>query len=130
MNLIIKNINKNKGMTFIEIALAIAIFGYIILGFSQLFIKNTLAMNQSKTYNLAYNWAADKMEDIRTTYYSAVTTGTWTAETSKLSGGINYTRIVNVSEIESGLKEIEVKVIWTDLSGSREARVVSTKADY
>jgi Tfp pilus assembly protein PilV len=121
---------KNRGLSYLEIVIAVTIVGYILIAFGQMFIKNNLALNQSKMQTLAYNWAADKMEDIKTSYYSDISTGTWTSENEILGQSKQFTRVVKVSELESGLKEVEVKVTWTDMNEAREIRVVTYVADY
>jgi Tfp pilus assembly protein PilV len=129
------NINKkirdnNKGITYLEIILAAAIITYIVMGFAQMFIKNNIALNQSKMQTMAANWASDEMENIKSHYYSDITTTTFTAETQVLGDVQSFTRVVNISELEEGLKEIEIKISWTELSKPKELRIVSYVADY
>lgn len=121
---------KNRGMTYLEVVLAVAIIAYIVMAFAQVFIRNNVSLVQSKLQTLAHNWGAAKMEDIKTSYYSAISTGTWTNETAVLGKQKRFTRIVTVSMIASRLKEVEVKVTWTELNTNREIRVVSYVADY
>lgn len=122
--------NNNVGMTLIEIVIAMAILGYILVAFTQVFMKNSVSINQSKMYTHAYSWAGDGMEDVKTYYYSDISTGTWATESEILGEKKQFSRIVNVSELETGLKEIEIKVSWTELGNSKEVRIVSYVANY
>lgn len=123
------NLN-NRGMTYLEVVIAVAIIAYIVMAFAQVFIRNNVSLVQSKMQTLAYNWGAAKMEDIKTSYYSDISTGTWTTETAVLGKQKEFSRVVTVSEMVSGLKEVEIKISWTELNSDREIRVVSYIADY
>ncbi|MEA3506624.1 MAG: hypothetical protein U9R36_03930, partial [Elusimicrobiota bacterium] len=125
-----KNCDNNKGITYLEIILAAAIITYIVMGFAQMFIKNNIALNQSKMQTMAANWASDEMENIKSYYYTDITTSTFTAEVRVLGDIQEFSRVVNISELEEGLKEVEIKVRWTELSKPRELRIVSYVADY
>lgn len=130
MNINKKNCDNNKGITYLEIILAAAIITYIVMGFAQMFIKNNIALNQSKMQTMAANWASDEMENIKSYYYTDITTSTFTAEVRVLGDIQEFSRVVNISELEEGLKEVEIKVRWTELSKPRELRIVSYVADY
>ncbi|MFH1416334.1 MAG: prepilin-type N-terminal cleavage/methylation domain-containing protein [Elusimicrobiota bacterium] len=121
---------KNSGVTLLEIMIAIAILGYILLAFTQVFMKNNMALTQSKMYTLASNWAADGMEDVKTYYYDDISTGTWTTETEVLGETKEFSRVIIVSELEDSLKEIAVTISWTELGKNKNVRIVSLVADY
>jgi len=121
---------KNRGVSLVEITIALAITAYIVLGFARLFMQSTAALNSARMQTLAHNWAADKMEDIKTRYYVAVDTGTWTPETEVLAENVIFTRDVSVVEEPPGLKEIAVTVSWSELGNPREISVVSYMAEY
>ncbi len=129
-----KNINKNKknssGITYLEIILAAAIITYVVMGFAKMFIKNNIALNQSKMQTMAANWASDEMENIKSYYYDDITDSAFTSTTKVLGTSKKFTRVVNISELEEGLKEIGIKVSWTELSNPQELRIVSYVADY
>ncbi|MFW6134046.1 MAG: hypothetical protein ACOC5R_00550 [Elusimicrobiota bacterium] len=121
---------KNKGISYLEIAIAIAILGYILAAFAQVFLKNNVSLVQSKMHTLAYNWAADSVEQIKRKYYTDITTSAFTTESRVLGEDKTFTKQVGISEITEGLKEIEVKISWTNPKQSREIRVVTYIADY
>jgi prepilin-type N-terminal cleavage/methylation domain-containing protein len=122
--------HKNAGMTLIEIVLAIAILGYILSAFAQVFMKNSVSLVQSKSNTVAYNWAADGMEEVRTYYFADISTGTWATETDSLGLDRQFSRVVTVSSLASGLKEVEVEVTWTESGESKEIRIVSYAGQY
>ena len=121
---------REKGVSLIEILIAVAITAYIVMGFSRMFMQSNIALNHAKMQALAHNWAADKMEDIKSQYYLSISTETWSADTQVLGERNEFTRHVTVVEESPGLKEIEVKVTWKDLGRDNEVRVVSYIADY
>ncbi len=122
---------NNKGISYLEVVVAVAIIAYIVTAFAQMFIKNSILLNQAKMKTLAQNWAADKMEDIKTRFYSNISTGTWSGETEVLGKYREFTRIVSVEQVGvAGLKEVEVEVTWTELNENKQVRIVSYIADY
>ncbi|MGM0441223.1 MAG: type IV pilus modification PilV family protein [Elusimicrobiota bacterium] len=120
----------NRGITYIEIMLAVAIISIISTAFAQLFIKNNIALNETNLRTLASSWAADKMEEVKSYYYTDLSTGTWSSETEVLGKNKKFTRSVKVIEIENGLKEIEVEVTWETSEGSSSSRLVTYMAAY
>lgn len=120
-----------QGMTLLEIVLAIAVIGFILTIYAQIFVRNYSQINQTRSNTVAYNWAADKMEDIKQAYlYDDITAGVWAAETEVLGENRSFTRIVTVSQIQTGLKEVEVEVTWTENNRNLDVRIVSCVADY
>lgn len=121
---------NNLGLSLVEIIVAIAILGYILLAFTQVFMKSNMGIVQSKSRTLAYNWAVDKIEDVRTLYYDDISTGTWTSESEVLGEKKSFTRQVVVAEVSSDLKEVGVTVSWDELGETKNVRIVSFIAEY
>jgi len=128
--MVITEKKKNGGMSYLEIVLAAAIISYVVIAFAQVFMKNNASLTKSTLQTLAYNYAADRMEEIKSYYYADITTSTFSNETAVLGENKSFTSTVSISELETGLKEVEVLVSWTELGENKEARVVSYVADY
>ena len=123
---------KNKGFTYIELALAMAIIAFIILAFSQLFLRSTISVKNMEFQTLAYNLAGDKMEEIKNEAFEGIGNpwypSIWETESQTLSGK-SFTRNVKISQLESSLKRVDIEVIWTEGGENKSIGVSSLIAD-
>ena len=126
-----KVIKGDRGLSYLEIVLALAVLAYIVLAFAQLFMSSAISVKETEFQTLANTYASDYMEDIKHMEYSTISTGTWTAQSQALGqDGKVFTRQTTVSELSSGLKQVRVQVNWTDVTGSRNIEITSLIADY
>ena len=123
---------NNKGFTYIELAIAMAIIAFIVLAFSQLFISSTVSVKSMQFQTLAYNYAGDKIEKIRNETFGAIGNpwypSVWETE-SQTQSGTTFTRNVRVSALASSLKRVDIEVIWTEGGQSENINVSSLIAD-
>jgi len=124
--------NNNKGFTYIELAIAMAIIAFIVLAFSQLFLRTTVSVKGMEFQTLAYNFAGDKMEEIRNEPFGAIGNpwhpAIWETE-AQVQSGTTFTRNVRISSLASSLKRIDIEVTWTEGGGNRSIEVSSLIAD-
>jgi len=104
--MVITEKKKNGGMSYLEIVLAAAIISYVVIAFAQVFMKNNASLTKSTLQTLAYNYAADRMEEIKSYYYADITTSTFSNETAVLGENKSFTSTVSISELETGLKAV------------------------
>ncbi|MFB0526216.1 MAG: prepilin-type N-terminal cleavage/methylation domain-containing protein [bacterium] len=127
--------NRCKGFTYIELTLAMAIIAFIVLAFTQLFLRSTISVKSMEFQTLAYNFAGDKMEEIKNEsldsfasignpWYPTI----WKTESQTLSGK-SFTRNVTVSELASSLKRVDIEVIWTEGGESKNIEISSLIVD-
>lgn len=127
----IKVIKGDKGLSYLEIVLALAVLAYIVLAFTQLFMSSAISVKETEFQTLANTYASDYMEEIKHMEYATVSTGTWTAQSEALGqDGKVFTRQTVISQLSSGLKQVRVQVTWTDITGARNIEVTSLVADY
>lgn len=124
--------SNNKGFTYIELVLAMAIIAFIVLAFSQLFLRTAVSVKGMEFQTLAYNFAADKMEEIKNETFGAIGNpwypSIWETD-SQTPSGVTFTRNVRVSSLASSLKRIDIEVIWTEGSGNKSIEVSSLIAE-
>ena len=125
-----KKTGKNRGITYIEIMIAVAIITFVTMVFARMFLIHNLSVTSSKFHTLASNYAAHRMEEIKSSPYVAVTTNTFTSGSDLLGGTKEFTSDINIVEIKEGLKEVEVIVRWEETGENRSLRIVSFIADY
>lgn len=123
---------NNKGFTYIELVLAMAIIAFIVLAFSQLFLRTAVSVKGMEFQTLAYNFAADKMEEIKNETFGAIGNpwypAIWETE-SQTQSGTTFTREVTISQLASSLKRVDIEVIWTEGGGNKSIEVSSLIAD-
>jgi len=123
---------NNKGFTYIELVLAMAIIAFIVLAFSQLFLRTTVSVKGMEFQTLAYNFAADKMEEIKNETFGAIGNpwypSVWETE-SQTQSGTTFTREVTISQLASSLKRVDIEVIWTEGGGNKSIEVSTLIAE-
>ena len=123
-----------KGFTYIEMILSLAIIGYIALAFGQLFIRNAISVKTSEFQTLAYTFAADRMEQIKQLFYSEIGDpwypDDWESVTDTLGqAGKEFTRVVVVSDL-STTKRVDITVSWIERSETHSVAISSLVAKY
>ncbi len=126
--------SKSKGFTYIELALAMAIIAFIVLAFSQLFLRTTVSVKSMEFQTLAYNFAGDKMEEIKSEPFGGIGGPGWYPTVWRTDypnqPGKNFTRNVTVSELVTGkLKRVDIDVVWTEGGGNKSIEISSLIAD-
>jgi len=123
---------NNKGFTYIELVLAMAIIAFIVLAFSQLFLRTTVSVKSTEFQTLAYNFAGDKMEEIKNETFGAIGNpwypAIWETE-SQTQSGVTFTRNVRISSLASSLKRVDIEIIWTEGGGSKSIEISSLIAE-
>ena len=123
---------NNKGFTYIELAIAMAIIAFIVLAFSQLFMSTTVSVKSMQFQTLAYNYAGDKMEEIRNETFAAIgnpwAPAVWETE-SQVQSGTTFTRNVRIDRLEDSLIRVDIEVIWTEGGESKNIQISSLIAD-
>ena len=116
-----------KGFTLIELLIAIVL---IVVGSVALMgaMSTGICADAALEYRLtALNLANEKLEELKDSDYSLVTSAT----ESSISG-FSWVddRIVTVSEVDTGLKDVQVEVRWTQKSSTQSVAVETYIADY
>lgn len=124
--------NRCKGFTYIELAIAMAIIAFVVLAFTQLFLRSSISIKSMEFQTLAYNFAGDKMEEIKNESFDGIGNpwypNIWETE-SQTQSGKAFTRNVTISHLEASLKRIDIEVIWTEGGQNRNIQVSTLIAD-
>ncbi|MBU6389369.1 hypothetical protein KGQ71_02530 [Patescibacteria group bacterium] len=119
------------GFTYLELLIAISLFTVGMLSVLEIFPVNRRYLNQSADYTQAAYLAQEEMETIRGVSYASLTSGTYEPLHAVGSGPTDplgqYQRQTTVTFIDSqnnwqnsatdtGLKRVDVTVIWSDRS--------------
>ncbi len=112
------SIKDEKGYTLVELLLAVAVLGVIMVPFFGMFSAGNFNNFQAGNYSTAVNLAREKMESIKNTEYDSVEA----LGAEAVDGYPSFSRVVDVTEHEAvetdevELKEVTVTVYWDDRS--------------
>jgi prepilin-type N-terminal cleavage/methylation domain-containing protein len=119
-----KGRRTHKGISLIEVMLAISILAIVVLGTAFFSFHTSGQVSLGKQYRAALQLASQKMEQLRADNEIGldVTEGETSEEVS--SGDLSYTRTTVIED--SGLnKEVTVTVSWTQMGKERNVSLVS-----
>jgi len=136
------HLRSPKGLTLVEILLAVAIMAYVILGVAGLFNYITKSTMAGEFSTLAVSYAREKMEDIKNRTFDNIPDGTWSADQSRLGQAesmlftrqvsVNYMDVVSGVLIVSGaatdLKRVTITVTWSERQADRSVVLTSLVA--
>jgi prepilin-type N-terminal cleavage/methylation domain-containing protein len=124
-----------RGFTLIELVVAVAFMGIIIVAVSDLFIGLRQINTTANNYQTAVEAAQQQMETYRNTPYSNIAKGTTDITTAALGSYTNLrsprSATTTVSYINTdgtpsasdlGLKNVEVAISYTDRTGVKNVR--------
>ncbi len=113
MSIINKKISQ-KGLTLIELMVAVVILAIVVVGIFFAFSNTWMGMANARDRTVATNYAREAMEDVKNMDFELVTNGNLgTAE----SVGTKFTRVITVNTESDNLKKIDTKVFWTNRQG-------------
>ena len=114
-------IYSDAGFTLLEVMIALLILTIGIVTVLQVFpvAFNVVMSNQMETQ--ATLLCQEKIEEIISKSYIDIITGTTTASLS--SPFEKFSRETKISDIETGLKKVEVIVSWKSLLGTKQENV-------
>ena len=117
----IKKINSNnRGFTLVEVLVSALIMGSIIVGLLQLFIYCSLLSEMSGNITIATSEAQSKMDEIRNTTFSLITTN-YPSGTSFNLNQITGKGVIYIDSTtapaNSNLYRIKISVSWRNKNG-------------
>ena len=118
-------LRSKKGMTLIEVLLAVLICAIVIIGGSLLFIRGKSIISLQEQHRLALHLTVQKVEELKTTDYFEIPTGSTQADFDFEEH--TYTRTMVVDDMGS-YKKIKVSVVWNQMGSECEVSLDTFKA--
>ena len=110
-------LNSRAGFTLIEVLVAISIFSFGMMGLAAGAVTITRANKTAQFHTMATALAQEKLEQLKATSVSFVSTCASSCETTAPSYlGVTFTRTwdVQTNLPQTGLKQMTVTVAWRD----------------
>ncbi len=130
--------NRNKGITLIEVMVSIFIVAFVLVGMMRLYSLGGIQAAISRHKAMAVNLAQAEIENIRETTYENILLSNYpVTQTVKIDRGetdaavddIDGTMVAQISAISEGYKII-VTVSWNDYYGIVTEVLESSIASY
>lgn len=113
----------NRGFTLVEIVVATALAGLVVISVANLFIVAGDVQRESQYLETATRAGEQKIESLRNQHYNTLEPGTTIDFTSELPPELNDPRsaTVDISEPKSGLRKLDINITYND--GGKQRRV-------
>lgn len=115
-----------RGFTLIELIVAIALLTLVTFGIAYLFPRGVQMVQRSSSITIAVNLAQAQIETVLAENYQTVSVGTYEARHTVRTGFDRQTQVSFIdptslvpSDIDTGLKRIEVTVFYTTPFGEK-----------
>jgi type II secretory pathway pseudopilin PulG len=138
----IKPALDQTGFTIMELIVAMAFMGIVLVSLTELFTGIRQINRAANNYTSAVEVAQQYMETYRNTPYANISTGTTNVTTAALSGYPNLlsprsaTTIVtfvdtsgNTQATDTGIKKVEMDVSYTDRTGVKQVQFTTQVAE-
>ena len=111
-----RRLNSRAGFTLIEVLVAISIFAFGMMGLAAGAITITRANKTAQFHTMATSLAQEKLEQLKATSVSFVSSCSSSCETAPNYLGVTFTRTWDVvlNAPQTGLKQITVTISWSD----------------
>ena len=122
-----RRFSSPKGVTLIEVLVALAFLAVFAVGMTGLAIAILNGNAKSKSTDIAVYLALDKLETIRKTAYADITTGNFLADTITIGNpplAFQRSVTIQIDTPTTGLKRVVVTVVTPQGSSVRQEMVV------
>ena len=117
---------KQQGFTLIELILASTFIATASVGLITLFSSTARMNRQGQNLSLTTQLAQQKLEEYRNTPYTSIPVSPPTVDfASQLPNQIPSPRTatISVSQVEAGLKKIDIEITYLDYDATRSIQV-------
>lgn len=141
MNMAQWRLNRERGISLIEVLIAVSIFSMVATAGVGVFISSARLEVTARERHAAYQFAASGLEAVRNIKdedFLLLEDGTHGLEVSEDVWNLNsnsneqngYTREIGVVEIDDEVKEVTARVIWESRFGPREIVLTTQFTDW
>jgi type II secretion system protein I len=124
--------SSKKGFTLIEVIIAIFLLAVALLGLVSVTTTVIKGNSFSQTLTMATTLAADKMEELKTSSYDALTTEppdyASSDGTVSTAGNAYYTRTATIGAVPNNMKSVSVTVTWNWMAVSHTVTLNTLRA--
>lgn len=113
-----------SGFTLVELIVAIAVMGLVVVGLTNLYISIETTQRKSQRLEVATRAGERQIESLRNSQYNNLTPGVDINFTNDLPADLPAPRsgVVVVTEPEDGLRRVDVTITYKDGVGTRTVK--------
>lgn len=118
---------ERAGFTIVELVITIVFFGVATIGITQMYLSIQRVQEQTAWLQSASHTAQTEVEGLRNNNYNALTAGQNIDFSSQLPATLPKPRsgTVVVSEPQSGLKRVDVTIVYNDHGKQHQVKLTS-----
>lgn len=116
---------QQTGFTLVELIVATAMVGVMVIGITNLFIAVDTTQRRTQRLEAATRAGEQQIESLRNAHYNSLTPGSSLDFTAELPGELDEPRsgIVEVTEPNEGIRRLDVRVTFRDGNADREVNL-------
>lgn len=116
---------NNTGFTLVELIVATAMVGIMVIGITNLFIAVDTTQRRTQRLEAATRAGEQQIESLRNAHYNSLTPGSSLNFTADLPSELAEPRsgIVNITEPSEGVRRLDVRITYHDGSVDREVNL-------
>lgn len=123
-----RSMRSQRGLTLVEVLVAILILTVVITSSLMAFIERNRQLQQASEIVLAYQALANEAEYLRRTDYADLeASDEFESETDVLEPLKPFATIIAVEEVRPGVKNVEMTIRWRE--GKRNAKLALIRVD-
>lgn len=113
--------SKLKGFTILEVLISTLIVGVGMFALMEAFNRGYLASGQAEDYVLALSLSQERMEDLASLSFGAVSS----AAKTPVNGFPEFDQDVSVTSVHADLKEVAVRTYWDVPNGENSVSLTT-----
>ena len=126
--------SKKAGFSLLEVMVAVVVLAFGLLAIMHLFPIGLRASKISQDTTVASFLAQAKIEELRNTGWTSLSSGTTTEEYGTITGYLQFKRVTTISDEdavnEPKLKKVVEEVFYKPYGGERSVKLVTLFTNY
>ena len=110
-----------RGFTILEVLIASILVGGSMFAITEAFNRGVFGLGEVEDYSLALTLTQEKLEEIKNSSFDSVSSET----KGTVSGFSDFNREVNITNVDSDLKQVVVITYWNVPNGEKNVNLTT-----